>query len=284
MPIGVFMSKFTIMLAATLVWCLNTSNAAPVASPGYEIQLYATGMGAIAGIQVGPDGKVYAADNAGGRVFRAEPDGSVTQIASGIPYPNGITFTTAGRLFVASGGGQAVYEVANGAATVFANMGAGAYPTSVAALSNTLYVSNSGNGTISRVQMDGSIQVALSGYSNSGGPYGLSFDRAGKMYFLDHATGGVYGYDFKRPPKLLATATGWGGTFTGIGFKNRLFVTDVNTGYLLMAEDGGTTVVASGFAAKTSPPYIGPNGVAYDGRSKLYVADASSIYVITRVK
>lgn len=187
-------------------------------------------------------------------------------------------------MFVASGGGQAVYEVANGAATVFANMGAGAYPTSVAALGNTLYVSNSGNGTISRVQMDGSVQVALTGYSNSGGPYGLSFDRSRRMYFLDHATGGVYSYDFKRPPKLLATATAWGGTFTGIGFRNRLFFTDVNTGYLQVVADGATTVFASGFAAKNNPPYIGPNGIAYDGRGKFYVADADSIYVITRAK
>jgi len=267
------------LLASTLA-----ASAAPVVSAGYDIQLYANGMGAIAGIQIGPDGKVYAADNAGGRVFRVEPDGTVLQVAGGIPYPNGITFTASGRMFVASGGGQAVYEVADGVATLFASMGAGAYPTSVAALGNTLYVSNSGNGTISRVEMDGSVQIVLTGYSNSGGPYGLSFDRAGRMYFLDHATGGVYSYDSKRPPRLLATATGWGGTFTGIGFKNRLFFTDVNTGYLLMLADGATTVFASGFAAKSNPPYIGPNGIAYDGRSRLYVADADSIYVITRVK
>lgn len=241
-------------------------------------------MGAIAGMQIGPDGKVYAVDNGGGRVFRVEANGIVTQVASGIPYPNGIAFTKSGRMFVASGGGQAVYEVANGTATVFANMGGGAYPTSVAALGNTLYVSNSGNGTVSQVKLDGSVQVVLSGFSSGGGPFGLSFDQTGKMYFIDHATGGVYSYDFRRPPKLLATVTSLGGTFTGTGFKGRLFFTDVNLGYLQWFDGVGAPVFASGFAGKSNPPAIGPNGIAYDGRSKLYVGDAGSIYVITKVK
>ena len=278
------MRSVAIGLSALMLSFASLANAAPVVTAGYDIQLYATGLGAIAGMQIGPDGMVYAVDNAGGRVLRVENNGTVTQVASGIPYPNGITFTSSGRLFVASGGGQAVYEVANGAATVFANMGASAYPTSVAALGKTLYVSNSGNGTISRVNMDGSVQVALSGFSSPSGPMGLSFDQFGKMHVMDHATGGVYSYDFKRPAKLVATVTASGGTFTGTGFKNRLFFTDVNLGYLLWLGDRGTTVFASGFAAKSSPPYIGPNGVAYDGRNKLYVGDAGSIYVITRVK
>jgi sugar lactone lactonase YvrE len=272
-------SLTVLMLAFT-----SLGNAAPVVTAGYDIQLYASGMGAISGMQIGPDGKVYAVDNGGGRVFRVETNGTVTQVASGIPYPNGIAFTTSGRMFVASGGGQAVYEVANGTATVFANMGAGAYPTSVAALGNALYVSNSGNGTISRVQMDGSAQVVLSGFSSPSGPMGLSFDKAGRLYFMDHGTGGVYSYDFRRQPKLLTTVTSSAGTFTGTGFKSRLFFTDVNLGYLLWLGDSGTTVFASGFAAKSSPPYIGPNGITYDGRNKLYVGDAGSIYVITRVK
>jgi len=273
----------SVLTIATLALAFAV-NAAPVVTAGYDIQLYASGMGAISGIQIGPDGNVYAVDNGGGRVFRVEANGTVTQVASGIPYPNGITFTKSGRMFVASGGGQAVYEIVNGTASVFANMGAGAYPTSVAARGSTLYVTKSGNGTIAQVSLDGSIQNVLSGFSSPNGPFGASFDKSGKMYFIDHGTGGVYSYDFKRSPKLLATVTSLGGTFTGKGFRNALFITDTVLGYLLRVDGGATTVFASGFAGKVSPPAIGPNGIAYDGRSKLYVADGGSVYLITRAK
>ena len=278
------MRRIAISLSVLMLGFASLASAAPVVTAGYDMQLYASGMGAIAGMQIGPDGEVYAVDNGGGRVFRVEDNGTVTQVASGIPYPNGIAFTKSGRMFVASGGGQAVYEVVNGTATVFANMGPGAFPTSVAALGDTLYVSNSGNGTIASVTMDGAVQVVLSGFSSGGGPFGLSFDETGKMQFIDHATGGVYSYNFKRPPKLVATVTPFGGTFTGTGFKDHLFFTDVELGYLLWRKNGDPTVFASEFARKVSPPAIGPNGIAYDGRKKLYVGDAGSIYVITKVK
>lgn len=116
--------------SAALAFALAAS-ADPTVSAGYRIALHASGAGAISGIQIGPDGNVYAVDHAGWRVVRAESNGTVVEVASGIPYPNGITFTASGRMFVASGGGQAVYEVVNGTPTVFASMGAGAYPTSM---------------------------------------------------------------------------------------------------------------------------------------------------------
>jgi sugar lactone lactonase YvrE len=279
-------SSSSARFASAIILFLGGAVAAaqPVVVDPYTIRLYATGLGAVAGITLGPDGKLYAADNANGRVVRVEPGGSVTVLASGIPFPNGVAFTADGRLFVASGGGQAVYEVANGSARVFVGAGL-SFPTSVTAVGNSLFVSNSGNGTISRIEMDGTSRVVLSGFSTPFGPYGLSADSCDRLRFIDHGTGGVYLWDQNRRLKLLGLVSAFGGTFTSTGFKNQLFVTDVVTGDLLVRDGSGAmTVFASGFIAKVTPPYIGPNGIAYDGHGALYVDDGDSIYVIERLR
>jgi hypothetical protein len=142
-----------------------------------------------------------------------------------------------------------------------------------------LFVSNSGNGSISRVEMDASSAVVLQGVGN---PYGLSLDSANTLRFIDHATGAVYGWAFSGAPALLGSISPYGGTYTASGFSNELYITDVVRGELLVRDSmGGIRVFASGFIGKETPPVIGPNGLAYDGCCKLYVADGDSIYVIT---
>lgn len=271
------------VLAVTALTCvLSVASALPVVTGGYEIQQYATGVGAVAGMVIGPDGALYAADNAGGRIVRIASDGSVTVVATGIPFANGITFTSGGGLFAASGGGQAVYQVLGGSTSVFAGSGL-SFPTSVAALGNELYVSNSGNGTISSIDPDGTVHLVLSGLSAPNGPFGISFGPSGTMYFIDHGTGGVYSYDFSSSPQLIGKVSGLGGTFTQTGFGGQLFVTDTVLGELLVLDgSGGASVFASGFSAKANPPYIGPNGIAHDG-SVMFVGDGDTIYKITAV-
>jgi sugar lactone lactonase YvrE len=251
---------------------------------GYQSELYAEDLGAVWGIGIGPDDRVYAVDNEGGRVMRVEADGTTSKVAGDIPDPRGIAFTDSERMFVASGSGNAIYEIVDGEPRLFASLTLNSFPSSIAALGNTLYVSNAGNGTVYEVDMDGGVQVELVGFSGPNGPHGPSFDDAGDMHFVDYATGGVYEYDFDGTPALLASVTDFGGTFTASGFNDRLFVTDVEIGSLLRVESGGgTTVFADGFSGNDSPPTIGPNGIAYDGADRLYVADGDAIFLISRV-
>jgi hypothetical protein len=271
-----------LLFAGALSLVAVAASATPVVENGYSIETYATGIGAVSGMTMGPDGNLYAVDNAGGRVLQIASNGAVTVVASGIPYANGITFNSSGQLFVASGGQQAVYEVAGGTASVFAGTGPGSYPTSVAALGNALYVSNSGNGTISRIDSDGSVHPVLGGLSAPNGPFGISFDQTGTMHFIDHGSGGVYSYDLTNSPQLLYTVSSLGGTFTATGFNDQLFVTDVNLGDLLVLDGSGASIFASGFSAKGTPPAIGPNGIAYDG-SVMFVGDGDTVYEITAV-
>jgi hypothetical protein len=90
-------------------------------------------------------------------------------------------------------------------------------------------------------------------------------------------------YDFLGTPTQIASTSALGGTFTGVGFDSDLFFTDTNLGQLFRVVDVGVTeLVASGFAGKVAPPAIGPQGIAYDGGGSLFVADAGSIWRVTR--
>ena len=65
------------------------------------------------GLDIGPDGYVYVAENGGGRVRRVNADtGEFTVIAVGLTDPNGVAFgNDPGVLYVGSFGGGGVYEL-----------------------------------------------------------------------------------------------------------------------------------------------------------------------------
>lgn len=270
--------------ALVLLFTSSVAVAVPLVSAGYEVSLFASGMGATAGMRAGADGNLYVADYGGGRVLSVNSSGATSVLATGVSFVTDVAMTDSGRLFATSsiGGTSALVEIlAGGATSTFAT--GFSFPTSVAASGNTLYVANSGAGTISRVNADGTTQTAVSGLSAPNGPFGLTFDASGNLYFIDHGTGGVYRYDFAGTPTLVTSVSSLGGTFLGFGFDGDLFITDVNVGTLYrLRADGTKEVFASGFAAKGTPPVIGPQGVAYFGGDDLFVADGDSIWRISR--
>lgn len=253
--------------------------AAPISTTGYGVSLFATGVGASTGMTYGPDGNLYVTDNQG-TVFRIDSAGTTTVVAGGIPFLNDVTFTATGRGFAVSGSGT-VYEIIGSSLASFRS--GFSFPTSIAAFGDFLYVANSGNGTVSRLALDGTVTTLPFAVSAPNGPYGLTFDALGNLYFIDHASGAVYRYDFANPLQQIASVTSLGGTFTEFGFGGDLFFTDVNQGTLLRLLSNGTIEeVASGFAGKNNPPFIGPAGIAYAGGDSLYVADGSNVWRITQ--
>jgi hypothetical protein len=259
------------------------SSAVPIAVDGYDVSLFATGIGSSAGMRYGPDGALYVTDYSGGRVLRVDGSGVVSAVAAGAPYLTDVAFTASGRGFVASstGSSSTIYEVTAGGLLPFAT--GFSFPTSMAAFGDDIFVANSGSGTITRLALDGGRSDLPLALAAPDGPYGLSFDHSGTLYFIEHGSGRVMSYDFVGTPTQIASGSAFGGTFTGIGFDSDLFFTDVNLGQLWRVVDIGVTeLVASGFAAKSTAPAIGPQGIAYDGAASLFVADAGSIWRVTR--
>jgi alkaline phosphatase len=67
---------------------------------GYTATLYAEGLSSPDGLALNPDGELYVAEEAAGRVSHIEADGSITPIISGLHQPEGIDFDNAGNLYV----------------------------------------------------------------------------------------------------------------------------------------------------------------------------------------
>lgn len=173
-----------------------TVHALPIVDESYTVELYADGLGAVTGITMDGDGNPFAADYAGGRILKIAGQNSFVTYASGISYITDLAFTNNGRLFGTSStsGNSSVFEIfENGTTSVYVS--GFSFPTSIEASGNELFVTNSGNGTISRIDQFGSTSTFLSGFSSPNGPFGISFDELGNMYFIDHATGNIYSSD-----------------------------------------------------------------------------------------
>lgn len=269
--------------ALLLVFASSPVLAVPVVSGGYEVSLFASGIGATAGMRAGADGLLYVADYGIGRVLAIDASGTTTVLATGIAFVTDIAWTDSGRLFAASatGANSAIVEISGAGATTLAT--GFSYPTSVAARGDSLYVANSGAGSISRMDPNGTTTIAISGLSAPNGPFGLAFDASGSLYYIDHGTGGVFRSDLVGGSSQIGSVSPLGGTFLGFGFDSDLFVSDVNAGELYrLRADGTTEVFASGFAAKGAPPVIGPQGIAYS-HGAMFIADGDVVWKITRL-
>lgn len=259
-----------------------------VDKPGYSIELLGEGFGAAAGMALSPSGELFVTDYAGGRVLRvANPSAAGAHTpdiyATGIPLPTDLTFAFGRLLAIWSNGADSdvVDIAADGAISVFST--GYSHPVAIASFADHIYVSNSGDGTITRTDSRGSSSTFASVFTGSNGPFGAAFDAAGNLYVVVHATGAVLKVDQSGASVQIGQVTPYGGSFTAVTAQGRVFVSDVIEGALYLVEDAGLTRFAHGFAGKNNPPYNGPNDVVAAPSGALYIADADKVWRITPI-
>jgi sugar lactone lactonase YvrE len=262
--------------------------AAPIVQfPGYQVDLLASGVGAVTGLRFDASGDLYLTDYSGGRVLRIQAPftaglNSFDIYATGILFPTGLTFGFGGRLFVTSStsdNSQVVEVLSDGSKQVFAS--GMPYPVDLVSFGDHLYVDGSGSGTIVRVDATGTVSPFLSGFSAPHGPFGISADELGNFYFTDHGTGGVFRADLLGNTELLGTTSAFGATYTGVSPSGDVFVSDVLLGEVLRVDGPGSlSVFASEFTGKANPPVIGPSDIVFDTHGAMYVGDGDSIWRI----
>ena len=250
-------------------------------------------------VTIGPDGSIYIADDANYRIRRTGPDGIITTVAgidsdgysgdggpatsASIGFPGGVAAGYDGSIYISdwlnnrirrvgpdgimatvAGNGNSGYSGDGGPATSASI----SFPRGVAVGSDgNIYISDSGNNRIRRVNPDGIISTVagngIRGYSGDGGPAtsasllspdGVAIGPDGSIYIND---GGNNRIRRVGPDGVIATVAGNGnhvyfwGDFTYCGYSG----------------DGGLA---------TSTPLCGPTGVAVGPDGSVYIADMSS--------
>jgi hypothetical protein len=270
----------------------GNANSAPMFyESGYSAELLVTVQGsALNGLTFDATGNLFITDYNNGRVLQVDSPYSTGAhtagvYATGIAYATDLTFRNDGQLFVSSSTGpnsNIINVSSDGSTSVFSS--GYSYPTSIASYGNDLYVANSGDGTISRVDASGNSTAFVTGLSSPGGPFGLSIDASGNLYFGDHATGNIFSSDQVGDINLLGTLTGYGVVYTGVNNFGDVFISDVNTGQLHRIDSNGDmSLFASGFAGKTNVPFNGPHDIAFDTFGNMYISDADSVWRISSV-
>jgi uncharacterized protein YjiK len=231
-------------------------------------------------------GNLYIADYFGARVRKVDANGVITTVAGDgtnayvgdggpatkawVNFPQGLAVDTAGNLYIADTMNYRVRKVtlATGIITTVAGDGNGGYtgdgglatkaelyqPYAVAVdAAGNLYIADTGNEVIRKVDINGIITTVAGGgsqYPGDGGPatstyisaVGVAADTAGNFYIADTDDNSIRKVDAKG---IITTVAG-GGT-QGLG-------------------DGG---------AANGAELAGPYGVAVDAAGNLYIADTS---------
>ena len=292
----------------------------------------------------GPDGTVYIADTFNHRIRRVDPGGAVTTLAgtgqaafSGdggpasaatLHWPHGVAVDPGGAgLYIADSANHRIRRVdlASGVIMTVAGNGTAGWagdggpavaaqlqdPKAVwAAASGDLYVADSGNERIRRVDPSGTISTiagtGIQGYSGDGGPAlaaqfdgprGLAGDGVGNLYVADDNNNRVRRID---PSGIMTTLAGTGTpAFSGDGGPARaaelnhprgvavdgrgnVFIADSMSHRVRMVDPGGviSTVAGcgrQGFGGDGGPATVArlfePRGVAVNAAGHLFVAD-----------
>jgi streptogramin lyase len=279
-----------IFTALVLFCALSSYDIPALAAPvvldsGYTVSLVASGLGSATGMALSPTGDIFISTEGGSSsILRVDKTTyAVSTYATGFSYSDDLAFDTTGRLFVLSGSGapRDLYQVFSDGTKSLYQTGfsytVGLEPT----MDGGLLLGNSGNGTISKISSSGAISTYLSGYGGPNGPFGLSLDDVGNLYFVQHGTGQVYKSTPDLSVSLLANLTAFGPTFIEAGPSGAVYVSDSLNASIFKIYGGSVTTFATGFTGKSNPPMIGPSDLAFDSVGNLYVADADSLWKIS---
>jgi sugar lactone lactonase YvrE len=293
------------------------------------------------GVTVDSQGNVYIADFANNRVRKVDSNGIISTVAgdgaavyagdgaaatnASLFNPAGVALDGSGNLYIADYSNHRVRKVdTNGIITTVAGNGTGTYagdgsPATNASLQNpfglavdaggNLYIADSGNDRIRRVDVNGIISTVAGGglidfgpgtmATNAGlvYPTGVAVDPTGNLFIADNndnrvckvdttglittygGTGGnVYSGDGGPAvdagisyPRGLATDA-LGNLFIAVFYDNRIRMIDTNGIITTLVGNGDSTYNGDNISA-TNASLFYPQGVALDGSGAIYIAD-----------
>jgi len=150
-----------------------------------------TALGDVSGVAVAGDGTIFASVTREGRIVKVSSDGSMSAVADGLQWPQGLALTEDGALYVIVGGVEQgdVFVIPQTGDTIIQHSKDGSTQT-VARLEGVAAVAVDPSGTLYAVAKDKvyrisgpwSVETFASGFSDA---RGLAFDAQGRLYVAD---------------------------------------------------------------------------------------------------
>jgi uncharacterized repeat protein (TIGR03803 family) len=221
---------------------------------------------------------LFVADWTSGNVYEFTPNGARSTFATGLSYPDGMAFDSAGNLFVAcqgggiGGGGSIIKITPSGAQSNFAS---GLTTPNQVAFDNAgdLFVGTGGSpGNLYEYTPGGGQSIFATGLNAASG---LAFDSAGNLFEADQHTGHIYEF---TPGAVRTTFDSGLSEPADLAFDSagNLFVGDWSSSSIFKITPGAAQ---STFATGVRYPW----GLAFDNAGNLFEADYGSgnIYKFT---
>jgi sugar lactone lactonase YvrE len=290
------------------------------------------------GIAVGGDGNIYIGDTGNGTIRKITPGGSVTTLAGSsgnygstngtgsaaqFYQPMGVAVAANGTVYVADNFNHTIRAISSGGVvTTLAGL-AGNYgstdgtgsnarfyaPQAVAVSGNTVYVADTGNGTIRQISSGGGV-TTLAGAASIGSadgtgnhaafywPKGAAVDNSGNVFVSD-----TFNHTIRKitPTGVVSTFAGTAGNFGGndgaggnarfyapqgiaMDAGGNIYVADTANNIIRKVAPNGTVstlagtpgVQGQGDGSSISAQFNGPEAVALDNASNVYVADTGN--------
>ena len=211
--------------------------------------------------------------------------GTATALGSGFTSPMGIAVDSAGDVFIADAGKNAVYEYASGSSTA-TTVGSGLSKPGSVALDNAgdVYIADSGNGRVVEVpNVAGTLTTSAQAViiSGLGSAIGVATDSFGNLYVADTNNNKVT--QLASINGVPSTSASFAVTLPSSSVAPTALATD-GTGNLFVADATANTITEIAYYGKASTNighgYSHPSGLATDASGSLYVADSANLRLI----
>jgi len=295
-----------------------------------------------AGLALDGAGNLYVADTGNNRIRTVTPDGVVSTLAGPLTnsaggstdgastnasfyFPVALAVDVSTNIYIADTGNDTIRKItpdgtvstlagkprSRGSSDGAATNARFAFPQGIAVdNSGNLYVSDTGNNTIRRINLDGTVvtlagQAGLAGATDGAGtnalfnlPIGMVVDSFGNLFVVDGANNSIREIATNGVSTTLAGPGGSAGSDNGIESSARfyypnsvavdtsrnIYVADIlNFVVRKITADGVVSVLAGQIGQSgdidgpaTNARFASPNSVAVDGSGNVYVADSDN--------
>jgi DNA-binding beta-propeller fold protein YncE len=230
--------------------------------------------------------ELYVSDRLAGSIYIFDRDGRyLRELSLSTPragwQPMGLTFDAAGNLYVTDLAGPVIVEI-DRAGSVVRTLGQGenlSFPNGVAIdKAGNVYVTDSNNGRLLMYGNDGQVLARVGrgvGQGALGLPRGLTIDSAGRVFIADTTAQSVFIYGI---PVIASPATTPAAGHLVLWYVGRLPLWGISA-QGAAAQQGPAVQAKFQFLGSFGEPGISDaqfqflNGVAVDGRGRVYVAD-----------